>query len=130
MMEVKLFEVRDAGTFMPVIAFKLNPRLEAERYLLARSGYGMEAEAQREYILVGTLAGGSGQLNCDAYDWGPARTMKEAHHHIEAHWHELSSGDVIDVEFILGESETVKTSEAKDQLDLLPKSDLDSAMGG
>jgi hypothetical protein len=39
--------------------------------------------------------------------------MGTAHAHILQNWHSLTSGDVIDVEFILGESKQPKESEAK-----------------
>jgi len=43
-----------------------------------------------------------------------ARTMLEAHRHVAAHWNELQSGDVVDVEFILGETAAPKVSERVD----------------
>jgi hypothetical protein len=37
--------------------------------------------------------------------------MVEAHRYIEENWNALSDGDVIDVEFILGETKEKKISE-------------------
>ena len=37
--------------------------------------------------------------------------MIEAHRHIQYSWDELESGDVVDVEYILGESKFKKVSE-------------------
>jgi len=48
----------------------------------------------------------------DCYDW-PAnpRTYRVAHDYIRHNWHTLEDGDVIDVEYILGETEVPKLSE-------------------
>lgn len=43
-MNAKLFELRDAGTFLPV---RLDPQDEAERYLLARSGFTTKVEPKK-----------------------------------------------------------------------------------
>ncbi|MGB2800383.1 MAG: hypothetical protein WBC82_11155 [Dehalococcoidia bacterium] len=113
-MEVKLIEIRDAGTFIPVMAVRLIPTCEEERYLFGRSGYGVDPENQGTYILIIRLAGGNGQATCDPYEWGGApmvRTMPEAHKYIIEHWYDLKTGDVVDVEFALGESEKPKLSE-------------------
>jgi hypothetical protein len=49
----------------------------------------------------------------DPYDWvNDPRTKKTAHWYIEQHWAELKDGDVVDVEFIQGETETAKLSES------------------
>lgn len=42
----------------------------------------------------------------DCYDWAKdMRTKGTAHNFIAEHWHELSDGDVIDVQIILGETD-------------------------
>ena len=111
-MHVKLFEIRDQATFMPVIAIKPDGSDQRARWLWSRAGYGTAPSDQSEYVLVGRLAGGTGQLSCDPYDWGGgARTMKVAHQHIIEHWYELETGAVIDVQFILKETEEPKVSE-------------------
>jgi hypothetical protein len=53
---------------------------------------------------------GEGNSSADAYHWGD-RTMQTAHIYIDEHFAELNDGDVIDVEFILGESTEKKISE-------------------
>jgi hypothetical protein len=40
--------------------------------------------------------------------------MRVAHDHIMRHWSTLKDGDVVDVEYILGEAATPKTSERED----------------
>lgn len=111
-METKLFEVRDRATFIPVICVKCKAANEAERYLLADSGYGIKEKEQESYILMGRLR--DGELRCNSYDqdgYPSVRTLWMAHHHIEKHWHELKTGDVIDIEYILNETEAPKLSQ-------------------
>lgn len=104
MNEIKLFEVRDVGTSIPVAALNIMPALEQERWLMKRAGYG-----QKRYII---LFG----LNCDCpvrydpYRWNN-RTLINAHSYIREHWDELRGGEVIDVEYILGERTEPKISE-------------------
>ncbi len=111
-MEVKLFEIRDTATFIPVLAVKLNPQRDEERYLLARAGYGEFPAQQAKYVLLWRIAGEVHKATCDPYQWGgEARTLPIAHQHIIDNWEELTSGDVVDVEFILGETTERKVSE-------------------
>jgi len=130
-MEVKLFEIRDAGTFMPVMAVKLAPRYELdmpnrenvthvyerELYLLRRAGYSAEqidlnhqSCASQPYIILCKLDGVEAQY--DPYGWQTrARTIPVAHAHMIEHWDSLASGDVIDVQYIVGETPAPKKSE-------------------
>ena len=57
----------------------------------------------------------TGKATNDPYEWeslglGP-RTMPAAHLYIIEHYADLSDGDVVDVEFIRGETKQVKLSE-------------------
>lgn len=98
--EVKLFEVRDSMTYIPVVATRINVALvkgEQELSLLRKTGWSDSNPA----IIVARLGDGHGRV--DPYDWpGDTRTMPNAHAHIIANWDTLASGDVIDVEFLLG----------------------------
>ena len=111
-MQVKLFEIRDRATFIPAMAVKLDGNCsDQEDWLLRRAGYGMDA-ANRNYVYITNLSEGTTQ--CDPYRWGRcSRTMESAHRYILDHFDELTPGQVIDVEFILGESTTPKESERK-----------------
>lgn len=109
-MEIKLFEVRDKGTFLPVIAIKLGSSNEAERYLLGRAGYGLTTSQHNEYVLMGSLHGG--ELTYSPFSHGSARTRQVAHQYIIENFDELEAGSVVDVEFILGETKEPKLSEA------------------
>lgn len=113
MIESKIFEIRDRATMIPALAVKLDSTTQAERYCLDRTGYGTTSEEHRKYILLMRMAGGEGKFDCDPNGWaGSGRTMTIAHKYIMEHFDALLSGDVIDVEFILGESDVKKTSEA------------------
>lgn len=112
-METKFFEIRDRGTFIGVVAqsFDLReiPKPDeniAERFILKRGGFG----GSRFVIL--TKISPEIESQYDSFSWsGSPRTMPTAHQHIEKHWSALTSGDVIDVQYILGETTEKKTSE-------------------
>lgn len=101
-MQTKLFEIRDTGTFIPAIATRING---AEHYLLRHAGYG---SGERDYILLASL--NKGLMTYNVYDWTNSRTMKVAHQFIIDNWDTLESGAVIDVDFILGETDHPKQS--------------------
>jgi len=117
---VKLFEIRDKGTFMPVMAVRLVPTAQSanfdrEHWLLRRAGYG-DAQLMTEpgflepYVILAKLDGVEAQY--DPFLWGAhRRTLRAAHLHIIEKWWELNSGDLIDVQFILGETPEPKKSE-------------------
>jgi hypothetical protein len=113
-MIAKALELRDEGTFIPILCIDMNPhetgivktRDGAQRYLLRRCGYPCDG---RPNIIL-TRLDGSGQATNDPYHWG-GRTYPVAHDWIIRHWHELADGDVVDVQFILGETTQPKRSE-------------------
>lgn len=112
-MNAKTFEIRDRGTFIPVLAVKLEPACEKDRYLLGRAGFGTDRATQATYVQLVQISGGQGKTTCDPYDWGTnPRTFHVAHQHIIANFDALESGAVVDVEFILGLTKEPKTSEA------------------
>lgn len=100
-MTTKLLEIRDRATFIPALAISI----EASDGPLARRA-GFESQCIELIHLT------SQQCEYDPYSWGGGRTMANAHEYIRTHWDEISEGDVIDVEFILGESGAQKVSEA------------------
>lgn len=107
-MITKTIEIRDEGTFIPALVIRLEPGCEADRYLLARGGYGTIPAQQREYVVLVRLPDCKAQH--DPYAWG-GRTMPTAHQFAVDHFDEITSGDVVDVEFILGERGEPKQSE-------------------
>jgi hypothetical protein len=105
-METKCLEVRDRSTFIPVICIRPVPTNEAQRYLLRRDGYRGD-DSEHCVIYIAAQCRG---VAYDPYDW-PERTHRVAHDHITNNWAAITDGDVIDVEYILGETKTCKTSE-------------------
>jgi hypothetical protein len=107
-MEVKVLEIRDRNTFIPVIALRPVPVNEEQRYLLRRDGYSGHAGEQCIILIDAQCRG----VSYDAYNWPEnPRTMRVAHLYIAQNWHILSDGSVVDVENILGETFTRKLSE-------------------
>ena len=107
-MKVKCLEIRDRMTFIPVICIWPTPDNEAQRYLLRRDGYRGD-DSEHCIIMIDAQCRGCAY---DAYDWpGGSRTKKVAHNYIRENWNNLNDGDVIDVEFILGETGARKVSE-------------------
>lgn len=127
-MEVKCLEIRDEGTFIPILAVDMNPgraypdnatmtedeleaslRAQTNRlYLLRRCGYPCDG---RPNICITHLAANGDPAWNDPYAWG-GRTRPVAHKYIIEHWNELRDGDVVDVQFILGETDKPKLSES------------------
>lgn len=117
-MRVITLEIRDEGTFIPVLAVDMNPTVQetpyvskadpaAQRYLLRRCGYPCDG---RPNIAISHLSADGKPLWNDPYAWG-GRTYSVAHKYIIEHWTELKDGDVVDVSFILGETSSSKISE-------------------
>lgn len=107
-METKALEIRDDGSFIPVICIRPVPANEEQRYLLRRDGY--RGDATESCVIV--VKAQCEKAAYDPYDWtGPTRTMRVAHAYIEQHWAMLQDGDVVDVQFLLGETTVRKTSE-------------------
>lgn len=108
-METKTFEVRDRGTFMPILAVRIAPGDERERWLLCdRAGFSPDGST----IMLLPLDGGSCRAECDPCEWPPmSRTLPAAHRWITNHWNALENGSVIDVEYILDEKPSPKVTE-------------------
>ncbi len=106
-MTTKTLEIRDKGTFIPVIAIQTMAADEAEEYLLNRAGF-----RQSLCVILCRLecSGTERNASYDPYAWG-GRTYPVAHQYIADHFADLESGDVIDVQFILGETASPKISE-------------------
>ena len=106
-MILKTLEIRDKGTFIPVIAVQTMAEDEAEEYLLARAGF-----RQSLCVILCRLecSGTDRNASYDPHAWG-GRTYPVAHEYITNHFAELENGQVIDVEFILKETDAPKVSE-------------------
>ncbi len=102
-MIVKAIEIRDRNTFIPAIAIRMAPANEEQRYLLARVGF------RTAQIVLMRL--NDQEAHSDPYEWRDARTMPNAHVWLLEHFDDVKDGDVLDVEFILGEARAPKVSE-------------------
>jgi hypothetical protein len=106
-METKILEVRDHGTFIPVVCIRMNTEGYGDGYLLSRAGF------HKDTHLVQLVWLSSGRSEYDPYKWND-RTMYNAHGFITTHWDSLKNGDVVDVAYILGETKELKQSERYD----------------
>jgi hypothetical protein len=105
MNRIKFLEIRDISTFIPVIAIDLSLTGNSYNdYLLQRAGYGEE-----RCILLTRLQGHS-YAEYDPYAWND-RTYRVAHAFICENWDNIYDAEVIDVEYILGETKEKKSSE-------------------
>lgn len=120
-MIAKLFEVRDRMTYIPMIAIPIQPMTSAELYSLQDHRHTEERERERTLMrrcgyaydqrtILMTPLRGRHLAQCDPNDWGD-RTFAVAHKYIEEHWDELESGSMVDVQFILGETEAPEAPE-------------------
>lgn len=114
-MITKIFEVRDRSTLLMVVATKLVPDKDEDKNvynreynLLRKSGFG--DFDTRPMVLLYYIEGKKSHYN--PYEWGD-RTLHTAHKFIEEHFDNLTQFDVIDVEFILGEADTIKETAVK-----------------
>jgi hypothetical protein len=119
-MKAKALELRDKGTFIAILCVDMNPGIyrddepgmskeyDAQCYLLRRCGYPCDGRPN----IIMTRLNGNGQATNDPYGWkGVTRIFPVAHKWIIDNWHTLNDGDVVDVQFILGETSTPKQSE-------------------
>ncbi len=100
-MIIKFLEIRDRATFIPAMAVQI---MGGDSWMLRRFGF----DNYIKYIFLIRLDTLIGHLN--EFEWDN-RTMSVAHKYIIAMWYEINNEDVIDVEYILGESSVKKISE-------------------
>jgi hypothetical protein len=110
-MDTKCLEIRDQATFIPVICVHPIPSNEAQRYLLRRDGYSGRVDE----VCIIMIDAQCRDCAYDPYDWpDQPRTLRVAHEYISNRWAELKDGDVVDVQYILGETSTRKKSEREE----------------
>jgi hypothetical protein len=129
-METKLIEVRDAATCIVMAAIKMEPFKDnalnkypilwrdksgtvstmhaRETWMLSHAGYGFE----NPLILFFRIDQPS-KWKWSSMDWDPNldRTFAVTHRYLEDHWDEVKHGDVIDAQFILGETAVQKRTD-------------------
>lgn len=113
--EVKVIEIRDRMTFIPALAIKIVTNdtcpidAKDEAYGLRRVGfthgipYFFFSPLNREFI------------RHVPWEWND-RTFSTAHQYVASNWDSIKSGDVVDVEYILGETNEPKRSERLDEV--------------
>jgi hypothetical protein len=111
-MNLKVLEIRDRGTNIAAMAVVMEPDSAIEDYYLERAGFPTEPLVT---LIPMEKLYGMPRATWDAYDWKD-RTMHVAHTYIEKNFYEMDNGDVVDVEFILGETKVKKTSERRDKI--------------
>lgn len=129
-MKAKALELRDEGTFIAILAVDMNhdgpypedgswiqqgymktlSKNAAQRYLLRRCGYPCDG---RPNVMITRLSGDGRPASNDPYYWGD-RTFAVAHKWIIENWKSLRDGDVVDVQFIVGETSAPKRSEREE----------------
>jgi hypothetical protein len=117
-MQTKVLEIRDEGTHIPALAIKMLADNSTQAwYIHGRCGYPKDGSS----IMLMMLD--DGKATNDPYEWPSlgmgSRTMGNAHNWILEHFDELADGDVVDVQFILGERERPKASERSCSLPIL-----------
>lgn len=107
-MEIKQIEIRDRCTFIPSLAIRVSGE---DGYLFRRAGFGSD------YCIILTRLV-DGTSHWDPYNWKliDGRTMHVAHLHLVRFWEEVKDQEVLDIEFILGETRVAKTSERLENL--------------
>lgn len=104
-MDIKQVEIRDSMTFIPALAIRFSGE---EGYLFRRAGF------VREHFCVALIRLSDFETHYDPFEWKrvQGRSMHVAHRYLIEHWHECSGDDIlIDVEFVLGETNEPKKSE-------------------
>lgn len=110
-MKSKVLEVRDEGTHIPVAALLVMGEDPIEDYYIHyRCGYPHDL-----FPTVVLVDLGSGRGMGDPAGWPSAgyatRTLPVAHQYVADNFAHLKSGDVVDVQFILGETTVKKQPE-------------------
>lgn len=95
MIDVKTVEIRDTATHIPAMA----TRFRGVNYQFVRAGF----EPHVYYVMLTKLT--TPESQDDPYKWSGCRTMRIAHCHLINHWDEIEDGSVLDVRFILGETD-------------------------
>lgn len=110
-MKLKVFELRDRATFIPIMAVSIDgsDTLPAIKYLLGSAGYRKIGDDPKRWVILSNLTYPQ-QANFDPHRWDD-RTYQTAHLYIMEHFDEIPDGAVVDVEFILGETPRPKESQ-------------------
>jgi hypothetical protein len=109
---IKTVEIRDRATLIPAFAIRMLPSDETELFLFKHCGYRSWSDPC--ILLVSIEAPWHSARSWD--EWKEGRTMPTAHKYIEDNFDSITSCQVIDVEFILGEVDKPCQSCLQEQL--------------
>jgi hypothetical protein len=84
-----ILELRDRATFIPVLALRLEPESEEQRFLICRAGFP-EVPEDRSIALFNLNCGS--RVEYDPFAWGD-RTFHFSHLHIIENFDSLKDGD-------------------------------------
>lgn len=108
-LHAKFVEIRDRGTRVDAIAIRMWSCDSIPQYYLRCSGYPPDGSS------IMLMCVYTGKATNDPYGWEElgmgSRTMGNAHNWICEHFEEISEGDVVDVQFLLGETKEPKIAE-------------------
>ena len=105
-----VLEIRDEGTHIAVLAIQMKADNRTQAYYVhTRTRHPWNGSNVTVMLLDDKRA------TNDLYEWGAlgmgSRTMPTAHDFIEKHFDDLLDGDVVDVQYLLGETKAPKLSE-------------------
>lgn len=106
----KVFEVRSPATMIAILAIKLSAHNDQERRLLCHSGFGINGYSFSRYFIVFPIDGGTGHASTDPYDH-KSHELRVAHIYIQKHFDDMENGEVIDIDYIEGNTLAPKTSD-------------------
>lgn len=98
----KAFEVRDEGTHISVLAIQLAPGNHREELILGRTGHMMLNEY---HVVLMDLGNMPYPATIFPGNHPGGRTLKYVHDYIKRHFDVLDSGKVLDVQFLMGETD-------------------------
>lgn len=110
MIETKILELRDNGTFIPIITVLVcNERSGSqEDWLLGKCGWGPRQDGF--YLFSAADDGSHFAISCGdpkflhSQTFPVDRTFTSAFAYVSSHWDEFETGDVVDVRVILKET--------------------------
>lgn len=106
--EAKMLAVMDTCTRIPLIAFKVSPNTMKEGIMLERHGFTINPH---QYTFFYDL--NSGTCSYDPYKMNDFHTLTPACRHIERNWDSVKSGDLIDVEYMRGDTDAPRIWEGE-----------------
>ena len=109
--ETKIFAIHDVMTLVSMMVQRLVPETLQEELILSRAGY-REID---NYFFFSTFRDEMGEFTYDVYKLENQRSFGTAARYIKQNWDELESGELIDIEYILGEIDEDQITRFEDE---------------